>query len=146
MTLGQTLVTLSPDLRVVEVRSHPSLCCRGGGLELLEQPDLVDALGVADVTDQAGQGVTNPPHVVGARVAACCRRHSSRTLLLEHVFDLRRRLRQNAGADVTATSAEAGVTDIIVMPWMVEGHGFDCSAEQKIESIANFRQKYGLKG
>ena len=40
--------------------------------------------------------------------------------------------------------AEAGVTDIIVMPWMVEGHGFDCSTEQKLESISNFGAKYGL--
>ena len=40
--------------------------------------------------------------------------------------------------------AEAGVTDIIVMPWMVDGHGFDCTTEQKLESIAAFGEKYGL--
>lgn len=40
--------------------------------------------------------------------------------------------------------AEAGVTDIIVMPWMIEGHGFDCPVERKIESIARFGEKYGL--
>lgn len=40
--------------------------------------------------------------------------------------------------------AEAGVTDIIVMPWMIEGLGFDCSATEKVESIIRFGEKYGL--
>ncbi|MEO9223128.1 MAG: TIGR03619 family F420-dependent LLM class oxidoreductase [Mycobacteriaceae bacterium] len=45
-----------------------------------------------------------------------------------------------------AELAEAGVTDIIVMPWMIEGHGFDAPVAQKLESIAKFGEKYGLKG
>lgn len=50
------------------------------------------------------------------------------------------------GSKGFAELAEAGVTDIIVMPWMIDGHGFDCPVEQKIESIARFGEKYGLTG
>lgn len=50
------------------------------------------------------------------------------------------------GSKGFAELAEAGVTDIIVMPWLIEGHGYDCTAEQKVESIARFGEKYGLTG
>ena len=43
-----------------------------------------------------------------------------------------------------AELAEAGVTDIIVMPWMIEGHGFDAPVAQKLESIEKFSEKYCL--
>ncbi|HHX86347.1 MAG TPA: TIGR03619 family F420-dependent LLM class oxidoreductase [Actinomycetales bacterium] len=41
--------------------------------------------------------------------------------------------------------AEAGVTDIIVMPWLIEGLGFDSSAAEKVDAIARFGEKYGLR-
>lgn len=37
---------------------------------------------------------------------------------------------------------ELGVTDVIVMPWMIEGHGFDAPLEAKKASIENFARKY----
>ena len=42
--------------------------------------------------------------------------------------------------------AEAGVTDIIVLPWMIEGLGYDATAQQKIDSLHRFGEKYGLTG
>ena len=48
------------------------------------------------------------------------------------------------GSKGFAELAEAGVTDIIVMPWMIEGKGFDCSAAEKVDAIAHFAEKYGL--
>ncbi|KZO59168.1 LLM class F420-dependent oxidoreductase [Dietzia maris] len=42
--------------------------------------------------------------------------------------------------------AEAGVTDIIVMPWMIEGLGYDATAQQKIDALHRFGEKYGLTG
>ena len=37
---------------------------------------------------------------------------------------------------------EAGVTDVIVIPWLIEGHGYDAPLDAKCESIARFGEKY----
>ncbi|MGN0099702.1 TIGR03619 family F420-dependent LLM class oxidoreductase [Dietzia sp. CH92] len=50
------------------------------------------------------------------------------------------------GSKGFAELAEAGVTDIIVLPWLIEGLGYDATAEQKIESLHRFGEKYGLTG
>lgn len=36
----------------------------------------------------------------------------------------------------------AGVTDVIVIPWLIEGHGYDAPPEVKRESLARFGEKY----
>ncbi|MCX2730430.1 TIGR03619 family F420-dependent LLM class oxidoreductase [Saccharopolyspora sp. NFXS83] len=42
------------------------------------------------------------------------------------------------GLDGYREQAEAGVTDAIVVPWVLEGHGFDADVEVKKESLARF--------
>lgn len=37
---------------------------------------------------------------------------------------------------------DAGVTDIIVVPWIFDGHGFDSPLEAKQESLRSFADKY----
>ena len=41
-----------------------------------------------------------------------------------------------------AELADAGVTDVIVIPWLIEGHGYDAPLEVKRESLARFGEKY----
>ena len=38
--------------------------------------------------------------------------------------------------------ADAGVTDILVMPWMFEGLGFDAPLEAKQDSMKRFADTY----
>lgn len=40
---------------------------------------------------------------------------------------------------------EAGVTDIITVPWLTKGIQFDDPVEPKVEAIFEFAQEYGLK-
>ena len=96
MTLGQTLLTLPPDLRGVEVRGHPGLGRSGGGLQLLEQPDLVDPLGVTDVADQTRQLVTHLPQLRSRQGGTASCRCAIPTVDFEHVFDANGGLRQNS--------------------------------------------------
>ncbi|GAB2673278.1 TIGR03619 family F420-dependent LLM class oxidoreductase [Saccharopolyspora gloriosae] len=42
------------------------------------------------------------------------------------------------GLDGYREQAEAGVTDAIVVPWVLEGHGFDADVEIKKDSLARF--------
>lgn len=37
---------------------------------------------------------------------------------------------------------DAGVTDIIVVPWIFDGHGFDSPLEAKQESLHRFADRY----
>ena len=41
-----------------------------------------------------------------------------------------------------ADLAGAGVTDVIVMPWMMSGLGFDAPVEDKIATMETFADKY----
>lgn len=41
-----------------------------------------------------------------------------------------------------AELAAAGVTDLIVMPWMMSGLGFDCPVAEKIGAMETFADKY----
>lgn len=41
-----------------------------------------------------------------------------------------------------AELGEAGVTDVIVMPWMMAGLGFDAGVEDKIATMESFADKY----
>lgn len=36
----------------------------------------------------------------------------------------------------------AGVTDVIVIPWLIEGHGYDAPLDVKRESMVRFSEKY----
>src|SRR5699024_11224462 len=38
--------------------------------------------------------------------------------------------------------ASAGVTDVIVMPWLIDGHEYYAPLEVKRESLARFGEKY----
>ncbi|MBF4477674.1 TIGR03619 family F420-dependent LLM class oxidoreductase [Rhodococcus rhodochrous] len=46
------------------------------------------------------------------------------------------------GSSGYAELADAGVTDIIVVPWIFDGHGFDSPLEAKQESLRKFADKY----
>lgn len=46
------------------------------------------------------------------------------------------------GSSGYAELADAGVTDIIVVPWIFDGHGFDSPLEAKQESLRKFAGKY----
>lgn len=46
------------------------------------------------------------------------------------------------GGSGYAELADAGVTDIIVVPWIFDGHGFDSPLEAKQESLRKFADKY----
>ena len=46
------------------------------------------------------------------------------------------------GSSGYAELADAGVTDIIVVPWIFDGHGFDSPLEAKKESLHRFADKY----
>lgn len=46
------------------------------------------------------------------------------------------------GSKGYAELAEAGVTDILVVPWIFDGHGFDSPLEAKQESLRRFADKY----
>jgi probable F420-dependent oxidoreductase len=42
------------------------------------------------------------------------------------------------GLDGYRQQAEIGVTDVIVVPWIMEGHGFDAPIEAKVDSLKRF--------
>ncbi|NLU62733.1 TIGR03619 family F420-dependent LLM class oxidoreductase [Rhodococcus sp. HNM0563] len=46
------------------------------------------------------------------------------------------------GSSGYAELADAGVTDIIVVPWIFDGHGFDSPLEAKQESLRKFADKF----
>jgi len=46
------------------------------------------------------------------------------------------------GSKGFAELGDAGVTDVIVMPWMMSGHGFDSPLEAKVEAMEKFSEKY----
>ncbi|WP_243788121.1 TIGR03619 family F420-dependent LLM class oxidoreductase [Saccharopolyspora gloriosae] len=56
----------------------------------------------------------------------------------EQPFEIQAVCVDRFGLDGYREQAEAGVTDAIVVPWVLEGHGFDADVEVKKESLARF--------